>query len=39
MNKLLIRTAALGAVLCLCGIGRPIAAQDADILGEWDVSV
>ena len=39
MNRLLIRTAALGAVLCLCGIGRPIAAQDADILGEWDVSV
>jgi len=39
VNRLLIRTAALGAVLWLCGIGRPIAAQDADILGEWDVSV
>jgi hypothetical protein len=39
VNRLLIRTAALGGVLCLCGIGRPIAAQDADILGEWDVSV
>jgi hypothetical protein len=39
VNRLLIRTVALGVVLCLCGIGRPIAAQDADILGEWDVSV
>ena len=41
MNGLLARTIALGAALCLFGIGRPIAAQDgdADILGAWDVSV
>src|SRR4051812_44671340 len=38
-NRLVTRRIALGAVLCLFAIGRPLASQDADILGEWDVSV
>jgi hypothetical protein len=38
-NRLVTRSIPLGAVLCLLVIGHPLASQDADILGEWDVSV
>jgi hypothetical protein len=33
------RGISVAAVLCLFAIGRPSASQEADILGEWDVSV
>jgi hypothetical protein len=38
-SRRLRRTICAGAVVCLFGAGAPGFAQDADILGSWDVSV
>jgi hypothetical protein len=35
----LIRTLGAGATACVIGTGAPALAQDADIVGAWDVSV